>query len=207
MGILSVLVGAALACPWSADPTAISPAPTSDSSYRRLFESGRSYADFMANAERRKEQWEKNFRAATVPDALLARARATAGPWKLLVVAVDGCSDSVNTIPYIARLVEQLMGVELRVIGSDEGRAIMEAHRTPDGRAATPTLLLLDGNYEERGSWIERPAELRLWMTGQKGKLKDDGIFEGKMKWYDDDKGLKTIEEVVGLMEKALVGR
>ncbi|MBC7897071.1 MAG: thioredoxin family protein [Cytophagaceae bacterium] len=194
--LLSAVLGAALACQ---DPAA--PAPvTSDSTYRALFDGGKTFADFLAAAEKRKEQWEKNYRIAAVPDALLARARAAAGPWKFLVVAVDGCSDSVNTIPFLAKLSEMVMGVELRIIGSDVGRAIMDAHKTPDGRAATPTVLLLDASYAEKGCWIERPAELQQWMT------KGGGNFEGKMKWYDDDKGMKTLEDIVAVMERASKG-
>ena len=201
--VLSVLVSAALVCqspePAGAPDASVMP----DSTHRQLFEAGRSFAEFMAKAERRKEQWDRNFREAVVPDALLARARAAAGPWKFLVVAVDGCSDSVNTIPYLAKLVQQLMGAELRIVGSDVGRAVMDAHKTPDGRGATPTVVLLDATYAERGCWVERPSVLQQWIADQKGKAKDDEIFERKMKWYDDDKGLKTLEELVEMMERA----
>jgi hypothetical protein len=194
--LLSAVLGAALACQ---DPS--SPAPVAvDSTYRALFDNGKSFADFLAAAEKRKEQWQKNYSSAVVPDVLLTRARATGGPWKILVVAVDSCSDSVNTIPYLAKLAEQLMGVDLRIIGSDAGRAIMDGHKTPDGRGATPTVLLLDGNFGEKGCWIERPSELQEWMT------KGGGNFEGKMKWYDDDKGQKTLAEIVSVMERAAKG-
>jgi hypothetical protein len=119
------------------------------------------------------------------------------------VVAVDGCSDSVNTIPYLARMMEQVPGVELRIIGSTAGRAIMDAHRTPDGRGATPTVLLLDADYVERGAWIERPAALQSWILAQKGVLDDTEVFTRKMRWYDEDRGRQTVEEIVALMERA----
>ncbi|MCC6319679.1 MAG: thioredoxin family protein [Gemmatimonadaceae bacterium] len=192
--LLSAVLGAALACQ---EPVA---AVNANSTYRALFEGGKNFASFLAAAQQRKQQWEGNFRDAAVPDALLTRARAAGGPWKFLVVAVDGCSDSVNTIPYLAKLVQQLMGVELQIIGSDTGRHVMESHRTPDGRAATPTVILLDGNYEERGCWIERPAELQEWMS------KGSGSFDGKMKWYDEDKGQKTLSDIVSVMERAAKG-
>jgi hypothetical protein len=177
-----------------------------DSTYARLFAEGRTFADFLARAERRKEQWERNFKQAVIPDALLARARAARGPWKLLVVAVDGCSDSVNTIPYLAKLAEQLMGVELRIIGSDVGRGIMDAHKTPDGRGATPTVLLLDANHAERGCWVERPGALVSWLATEQSKRSADEQFEGKMQWYDADKGQRTLDDLVDMMEKAARG-
>jgi len=174
-----------------------------DSTYRRLFEGGVTMDAFLAAAKSRKEQWAANYARGVVADAVLTRARSAPGPWKLLVVAVDGCSDSVNTVPYIARFAEQVMGVELRIVHSDLARAVMEAHRTPDGRAATPTVILLDANYAERGCWIERPAELRDWLLTNKGKRKDSELFEHKMTWYDTDKGDHTVEEVAAMIEAA----
>jgi hypothetical protein len=177
-----------------------------DSTNRRLFDGGQRFAEFLAAAQQRKAQWEQNAARAAFPDALVARARAAGGPWKLLVIAVDGCSDSVNTIPYLARLMEQVPGVELRIIGSAAGRAIMEAHRTPDGRGATPTVLLLDADYVERGAWIERPSALQGWILAQKGVLDDAEVFTRKMRWYDEDQGRQTVEEIVALMERASRG-
>lgn len=174
-----------------------------DSTYRRLFDSGITMDAFLAAAKSRKAQWAANYERGVVADAVLTRARTAAGPWKLLVVAVDGCSDSVNTVPYVARLAEQLPGVELRIIDSKVGSAVMDAHRTPDGRGATPTVILLDADYRERGCWIERPTELRDWILGNKGKLKDNEIFEHKMAWYDQDVGAKTLIDIAAMIEAA----
>jgi hypothetical protein len=196
---LPLLAGVALAC-GAARPAA---AACVDSTYRALFDGGRPFAAFVAQAQQRKAEWERHAAEAAFPDALVARARATGGPWKLLVVAVDGCSDSVNTIPYVARLMEQVPGVALRIIGSAEGRAIMEAHRTPDGRGATPTVLLLDADYVERGAWVERPSALQGWLLSQRGVLGDAELFARKMQWYAEDQGRQTVEEIVALMERA----
>jgi hypothetical protein len=204
---------------WLLTASCVAPAPGSppsetlrvrraavDSAYRRLFDGGVSFADFLRNAKARKEMWDRNYASGTVADALVTRARGAGGPWKLLVVAVDGCSDSVNTIPYLARLVEQLPGTELRVVDSDIGRWVMDAHRTPDGRSATPTVILLDASYEERGCWIERPAELQRWMIDNKGKLEDSALVTHKMAWYDEDKGARTVADVVAMLEAAARG-
>lgn len=174
-----------------------------DSTYRRLFEGGVTMEQFLAAARSRKEQWASNYARGAVADAVLTRARSAPGPWKLLVVAVDGCSDSVNTVPYVARLAEQLMGVELRIIDSKAGREVMDTHRTPDGRGATPTVILLDAAFQERGCWIERPTELRDWILANKGKLKDSEIFEHKMSWYDEDVGAKTLVDIAAMIEAA----
>lgn len=195
--MLPALLAAAAAC--AAPPAQVAP------DYAALFRQGVPFAEFLANADRRKAEWRENFAAADVPDALLARARA-AGAYKLLVIAVDGCSDSVNTIPYMARLAELVPGLELRVVGSDAGRPVMETHRTRDGRAATPTVIVLDSDYQEVGCWIERPDALQSWIQGQKGSMDDNEIFDRKMKWYDEDRGQATLAELVAVLEAAAAG-
>jgi hypothetical protein len=99
------------------------------------------------------------------PDALVTRASAAGSGWKLLVVTVPGCSDSVNSMPYLASFLDKVPSVEMRLINGTVGKAVMEAHRTPDGRAATPTVILLDDQFNERGCWIERPAPLIALMN------------------------------------------
>src|SRR5688500_16906527 len=131
-----------------------------DSTYTALYESGETFADFVSKATSRKEQWEGNYALKVAPDALVTRAAAAGSGWKLLVVTVPGCSDSVNIVPYVASLLDKVPSVEMRLISPSVGKAVQEAHRTPDGRAATPTFILLDAEFNERGCWVERPSEL-----------------------------------------------
>jgi hypothetical protein len=201
--LLAVSLAAAVACTPATDGA---PAALPDTSHRSTYESGVSFATFLERAERRKDQWNANYRNTVVPDALAARARAVGGTWKLLVVAADGCSDSVNTIPYIAKLIDTVPGIEMRIVDSDAGKGIMDSHRTPDGRAATPTVIVLDATFEERDCFIERPAALRQWMADHKAKSGDDGLFSGKMEWYDADKGVQTMTEIVAILESAARG-
>jgi hypothetical protein len=204
---VAAAIGAALCSPVGS-PHLAYPAPVAeaDSANRAVFEGGVTISDFLAHARSRKEQWRRNYDRARVPDALVTRASVTPGGWKLLVVAADGCSDSVNTIPYVARLAERLSGIELRIVSADVGRRFMDAHKTPDGRSATPTVILLDAEYAERGCWVERPSELRDWILGNRGTLKDSEIFERKMKWYDDDAGRETMREIADMIERAVRG-
>lgn len=170
-----------------------------DSTYKALYESGATFTDFVANATARKTQWEGNYAMKIAPDALVTRAAASGTGWKLLVVTVPGCSDSVNSVPYLASFLDQVPSIEMRLVNATVGKEVMEAHRTPDGRAATPTVILLDAEFNERGCWIERPATLIEMM-------KNGTDFEGKMAWYDKDRGASSLEEIVAVIEAAHAG-
>lgn len=180
------------------------PVPVNDQ-LQEMYESGRSYTDFLGNATRRAELWHGNTeKAEGIDPALIARARSVAGSWKFLAVAIDACSDSVSTIPYLARLVAMVDGLDMRVVDPVTGRSIMESHPTRDGRASTPTVLLLDEHFEEAGCFIERPPELKTWILEE--AFSSEEIYPRKMAWYDEDAGHHTVRAFVEMLEAAVAG-
>ena len=176
--------------------------PVAPDSLAALHSRARTYAAFLATAERRKEMWQTNTAWGKVDPALLARGRALTGPMKLLVVLEDGCSDSANTIPYLATFADSLGGVlDIRVVNSTEGKWVMERHRTADGRAATPTVVLIDAEGNDAGCWVERPSALAKWMNENRPKLSQQELMDGKFAWYDKDRGASTISEILDMIE------
>jgi len=176
-------------------------------SIRQLYESGRPFRGFLGAAKARVEDWQGNYGRGGLDPAVLARARAVPGRWRLLVTAEDWCGDSANTIPYVATLVDSLAGkVELRVVRSTPAHWLMERHKTWDGRAATPTIVLLDEQWNEVGCWVERPAALARWAREQQPKLSHEDFLEKKYAWYDADRGRETVRDVVEMIERASAG-
>ena len=167
-----------------------------------LWRAGRPYAEFLAAARERRDQWLRQDSIAVLPDALAARARG-AGRWKILVITVHACSDSIAILPYLARLAAAAPNLELRIADTTGGRWLMEARRTPDGRAATPTILILDDELAERGCWIERPAELQRWYLESGRRLPDDELRRQKAAWYGRDAGRQTLEEILAVIDSA----
>jgi hypothetical protein len=180
---------------------------TPDDDLRAMYEAGQTFADFMDSAVRRKELWDENWaKSEGIDMALVERARAVGGTWRFLAVAVDSCSDSVNTIPYLARFTALVPGMSVRVVNSEVGRKVMEDHPTPDGRASTPTVVLLDADWNEAGCFIERPPVLRDWIMENPLELDREPLFEAKMEWYSDDAGQGTLAEIVRMLEAATTG-
>lgn len=167
-----------------------------------LWHGGRRYEVFHEDAKARRTLWDRNTERATVPEELLLRARS-AGAWRVLAVAVDRCSDSASTIPYVAALAAAADNIELRIVTPADARWIMEQHRTSDGRAATPTLVLLDERFEIVGAWVERPRELQDWVSANRGRLADRELLDYELDWYERDEGRSTLREIVELMERS----
>ncbi len=204
--MLSISAALALSVAVCRPPEPAEPVLAADSALVALYESGRPWTEFLDAARARRELWLANAARPLAPADAVARARALPGQWRLLVVAVDACSDSVNTIPFIAQLVAQVPQLEMRVISPTQGRALMEARRTPDGRAATPTVVILDAEGREVGCWIERPAALQALAIEARAGGGSPDFAARKASWYAADAGSSTVAEVVALLEKAAVG-
>jgi len=177
-----------------------------DSTLVALYDAGQPWTEFLGAARARRAQWLENAARPLAPADAVARARALPGRWRLLAVAVDSCSDSVNTIPFLAQLVAQVPQLEMRVLSPTQGRALMEARRTPDGRAATPTVIILDAEGNEAGCWIERPAALQAIALQAGAGGGTTAFAERKAAWYAADAGASTVAEVVALLERAATG-
>jgi hypothetical protein len=174
--------------------------PAAQSGAAALFERGITWTQFLDRADSRRELWRTNAARDGIRPDLLARARESGAGLRVLIVAEAACSDSVHTVPFIANLAAQA-GLDLRIVGRDAGRAVLERYRTPDGRGATPTVVLLRGDREV-GAWVERPAALQDWYIAMKD-LDTRERVDRKMSWYEWDRGDSTLVEIVALLEQA----
>lgn len=171
-----------------------------------LWEQGVGFRAFLADLDERREEWETVEARTRVPEDLLERARAVPGTWRILVVAEDWCGDSIHNLPYLATLADEVEGVELRVVDSRAGKGVMEAHRTPDGRTATPTAVILDGEGAEAGCWVERPAEVQDWWVANPEGLDEDAKVAKKYAFYEGNQGVSALREMVERLEAAAAG-
>jgi len=167
-----------------------------------LYAGGISWQDFYDAADVRRELWQKNTERArsAVKPAHVERLKRAASGLTLLTVAEAACSDSVNTVPFIAELAAR-SGVEMRIIGKAVGEPALEGHKTPDGRTATPTVILIrDGR--DVGAWVERPDALQAWYLAATDVPLRERV-DRKMSWYEWDRGDSTVAGLLAVVEAA----
>jgi hypothetical protein len=192
--------------PWSAGMRGVS----ADSSMLTLFASGRTFPEFLDAATQRQGEWYASAERVTIADSSLRRARAVGGQWRLLVVAVDTCGDSLRQVPYVARLAELVHGLSLRIVTpSAGGAAVQSAYRSLDGRRATPTYVLLDDSGTERGCVVELPRPLRHWLHERRAVGNRESVRalgDSALAWYAADAGASIVHDIVTVMERAKAG-
>ena len=182
---------------------AVGSSPRQDTDYQALFAQGVTFADFLENARARRDEWRAHYNDATVSPALVTRMRALPARRHLLVVAEDWCSDSVNTVPYIARLIDGgPERLDMRLINSEIGKPIQEAHRTPDGRTATPTVVILGEDWHVIAAWTERPSSTQAWYLEKQKTTMQKPLHDELLAWYAKDAGKTTVSEIADLLER-----
>ncbi|HEV3062439.1 MAG TPA: thioredoxin family protein [Vicinamibacterales bacterium] len=183
-------------------PLQVGPEPAVPLSF---YSRGQTLEQFVDRATQQRELWLKNAAWTNIPPELVLRLRRVTSGLLFLIVAEDWCPDSVNTVPYIVRL-GTMAGVETRIVDRTVGQALMSRHPTPDGRTATPTVILLrDGR--DVGAWVERPLVLQhLFLTMGVNPGNGRRLAE-RQSWYDADHGRTTLSELVSLAERTAQGK
>ena len=154
----------------------------------------------MGRATHQRELWQKNMAWTGIPPELVLRLRRVNSGLRLLIVAEDWCPDSVNTVPYVVKLGAKA-GAEARIVDRTIGEALMSRHRTPDGRTATPTVILLrDGR--DVGAWVERPQALQHLFLTMRTNPDNGRLLAERQSWYDTDHGRTALSELVSLAEQ-----
>ena len=161
---------------------------------------GQTLEQFVDRARHQRELWLRNAAWTDIPSDLVLRLRHVNSGLRFLIVAEDWCPDSVNTVPYVVRL-GTMAGVDTRIVDRTLGQALMARHLTPDGRTATPTVILLR-HGSDVGAWVERPLALQhLFLT--MGTIPENGRrLAERQSWYDADHGRTALSELVSLAEQ-----
>ncbi len=205
--LAAVLVASLLTCAPASGALPLPVARTvTDSTLQATFNRGITFQQFVDAAVARREGWLRLQRDAEVSPALIARARAVGGTWQLLVIARDGCGDSMNLVPYASRLADSVPALSLRIVSMDEGQEAAKAHRTQDGRTATPTFILLNAGGADVGCLVELPAPLRQWTYTARKTVSNDSLHTYREAFYTRDRGASLALELVEMLESARAG-
>lgn len=183
--------------------TAVLSFPRQGLDYQALYTQATTFADFLDKARAHRDEWRANYNDATVSAELVTRMRALPARRHLLVVAEDWCLDSLNTVPYVARLVDGgAERLDMRLVNREVGKDVMEAHRTPDGRAATPTIAILAEDWHLLAAWTERPSSIQAWFLEKQKTTMQKPLHDELLAWYARDAGKTTVLEIADLLER-----
>jgi hypothetical protein len=165
------------------------------------YEAAPRFPAYIESVVKHAELWKGMYRTAMPSSGDVMRLSSIPGEWRLLALSEDWCSDAVSTLPVMARLAEQA-GMDFRVLGRDANADLMDAHLT-SGTRSIPVLMVLDGEFRERGWWGPRPASLQRWYRNEAHMLPKEDRTRRKRAWYARDRGRTVVNELLEAVERA----
>ncbi|MEZ4414102.1 MAG: thioredoxin family protein [Gemmatimonadales bacterium] len=168
-----------------------------------LWRTALPYHDFVAASTKHCGLWVGVHKFARLPQWSNGLDLG-ATPRRLLVLAEDWCGDASNTIPVLAKLVEQVPGLELRVLRRDEHPEVMDRYLT-NGSRSIPIVIVLDADFMEVGHWGPRPAELQAWVMANRDSMPKGELYPQARKWYARDRGESTLREVMSIATGSVI--
>ena len=166
----------------------------------KRYREGATFDAFLSKVDKNADLWRAVYQRARIPDEIVARVGALAGFWHLLVLSEDWCGDAVNVVPIVARFAEQAGNIDMRLLARDENLDLMDSHLTGTSRSI-PVVILLDEAFRECGWWGPRPKELQRWVLGEGQLLEKTERYREVRRWYATDKGVSTVNEILGFLE------
>ncbi|HEX6575601.1 MAG TPA: thioredoxin family protein [Gemmatimonadaceae bacterium] len=165
------------------------------------FRNGSTFDELLARPKSNGDMWHAVYKRASLAPEAIERAKALSVPAKLLVLNEDWCGDSVNSLPYVARLVESSDCLEMRIIGRDDNRDLMDLHLTGASRSI-PVVIVYDSGFREHGWWGPRPGPLQQWMMTEGLALPKPDRYPLVRAWYARDRGKTIVSEILSIIEK-----
>ena len=170
---------------------------------KKRYVAAMDFSSYLESVEKNRELWHEIYSRASVVPELVSEARGIEGTWHLLALSEDWCGDAVNLLPVVARLTEEVAGLDLRVLPRDENLDLMDAHLT-DGRSRSiPIVLLLDEDFVERGWWGPRPEPIQEWFVREGRAMPSAERYKTIRRHYARDKGKTMIRELLDLIRIA----
>ncbi len=148
------------------------------------------------------ELWSGVYRTVRIPEWATERIAATGRDWNLLVLSEDWCGDASNTVPLMARLEEASPRLRLGILKRDENLDLMERYLT-NGSRSIPIAIVLDDEFQPVARWGPRPAELQDFVLSEKraGIRPSEKIYKDARRWYAQDRGETTLDELISAIE------
>lgn len=126
-----------------------------------------------------------------------------------LVISEGWCGDAAQLLPIMNKMAELSSKIDLKIVFRDDNEDLMNIFLT-NGSRSIPKLILLDTTAKEViADWGPRPLPAKKLITDYKalhGVIDETAKIE-LQKWYLQDKGITTQEEIYDLIASYLQQR
>ncbi len=114
----------------------------------------------------------------------------------VLVITEDWCGDALTNLPVLAKVVEGLPKVEMRVFLRDRNPDLMDQYLNQGMFRSIPVFAFFDNQMNELGRFIERPPAVTEYMEKRQLELRRAMREEMKEEWRR-----AAVDEITALLK------
>ena len=160
---------------------------------REQFESGMTYDAYKAQMTRNREQVEQNEKDLELKAEDVEALQGLPQTVNVMALAEDWCGDVVANLPVLGKLAQESGGklnVRIHLRDQEPGSQIMDQYLNRGEFKSIPTLIFLDGDFNELGVWVERPDSVTK-LRAEKQKA----LYAAHPEWGDPSKPIAELPE------------
>ena len=123
-----------------------------------------------------------------------------------LVISEGWCGDAAQILPIMNKMAEVSDFIDLKIVLRDDNDELMSLFLTNGGKAI-PKLIILDAENNVIGDFGPRPEPARKLIADYKeaNGVVDEPVKIELQKWYLQDKGITTQNEIMTLIHKKVL--
>lgn len=162
---------------------------------REQFDSGLTYDAYKAQMTRNLEQVEQNEKDLQLKSEDVQALRGLPQTVNVMALAEDWCGDVIANLPVLGKLGTESDGklnVRIHLRDQEPGSQIMDQYLNKGQYKSIPTLIFLDGDFNELGVWVERPDSVT--------RLREEkrlALYAAHPEWGDPSQPIAELPEDV----------
>ncbi len=150
---------------------------------KERFAQGMTFQQYLDQMTTNKDKFLETLDAVHVAPPGRAAFANRRGKLNVLVLTEDWCGDALTNFPVLAKMVEGLPNVEMRVFLRDQNPDLMDQYLNRGIFKSIPVFVFFDGDMREVARFIERPPKITEYMEQKQLELRRQMRAEHGQEW------------------------
>jgi len=129
------------------------------------YNGGLSWKQFLASAKANADQMRDYYGAFEFDEDVISFFNGRT-PLQVLAIAEEWCPDVAQNVAVLARICDEIPGMELSVVRRKDAPDLMNEYAT-EGRERIPVVAFFDMTFRELGRWSGRCRSADQWIFGE----------------------------------------
>jgi hypothetical protein len=139
---------------------------------KERFAQGMTFPQYLDQMTTNKDKFVETLEAVRVDPQARAAFADRRGTLNVLVITEDWCGDALTNFPVLAKMVEGLPNVEMRVFLRDQNPDLMDQYLNRGIFKSIPVFVFFDGAMKEVARFVERPPRITEYMEQKQLELR-----------------------------------